>query len=45
MMVHEVPSVLMLCAQEPTAMGQKTRSRPQLLLKCGHVDITVKRPR
>ena len=35
---------VMLCAQEPTAIGPKTRSWPRLLLKVGHVD-TVKQPR
>ena len=41
MAVHQAPSEVMLCAQEPRATGLTTQLWLQLLLKCGHVD-TVK---
>ena len=39
-MAHEAHSGVMLCAQEPSGIGPKTPSWPQLFPKCGHVYTT-----
>lgn len=43
-MAPKAPSEVKLCAQEPTAIGLKTRPWPRFLLKCGQVE-TVTQPR